>query len=64
MRYFVQGQGMRPAKGGINRRRHEVSTLVNILGIFRGLKSEHNAEIGQNSHLWVGTNSLFCPNIC
>jgi hypothetical protein len=31
MRYFVQGQGMRPAKGGINRRRHEVSALgVNI----------------------------------
>jgi hypothetical protein len=31
MRYFVQGQGMRPAKGGINRRRHEVSALVNML---------------------------------
>ena len=30
---FAQGQGRRPATGGINRRRHEVSALVNTTSI-------------------------------
>jgi len=26
--------------------------------VFRGLKFEHNADIGQNSHLWMATRLL------
>jgi len=25
--------------------------------VFRGLKSESDAEIAENSHFWIGTNS-------
>ncbi len=42
-----------------NRRRHEVSALgVNMLQYFesRQRRDEHNAEIGQNSHLWMDTS--------
>jgi hypothetical protein len=27
--------------------------------VFRGLKFEHNDDIGQNSHLWMGTIYIF-----
>ena len=50
MRYFVQDQGMR-----------KFYPQEYIL-IFRGLKFEHKADIGQNSHLWMGTSSCSSGN--
>jgi len=29
--------------------------------VFRGLKSEPDAEIGEKGHLWMGTNSQYAP---
>ena len=56
MRFFVQDQasGLRAyaPKG------HAKKITTGIYLIFRGLFFEHNAEIGQKGHLWMGTN--FC----
>ena len=34
-----------------------------ICAIFRGLKSPSNNEIGENSHLWMGTSESIAGNL-
>jgi hypothetical protein len=52
MRNFAQGQGMREFQPQAPRSKCPWGEYIEV---FRGLKFEHDAEIGQNGRLWMGT---------
>jgi hypothetical protein len=71
MRFFVQDPPMKERdKKACEKNNHsvEVPGQAGIYLIFRGLFFEHNAEIGQKGHLWMGTNyrtggQIFCAHM-